>query len=151
MESNHVIFATIILALTSIWWFLYHRKCHRTEVDLASARAAIKAILEKQQADLDSYLIRTKLHLSKLEQARQGHRQTNNSQLQLEATTNMVRAFYESIVFFQRKWNQQVEKLVKDYPIALTNPDETYLNQLLALPKALTDAESKLKAGLRLA
>jgi hypothetical protein len=54
-------------------------------------------------------------------------------------------------VFFQRKWNQQVEKLVKDYPIALTNQEETYLTQLLALPKALTDAESKLKAGLGLA
>jgi hypothetical protein len=145
MESNHVIFAIIILALASIWWFLYHR----TEADLATARAAIKAILEKQQADLDSYLIRTELHLFKLEQARQVHQQSNNSQLQLEATTNMVRAFYESTVFFQRKWKQQVERLVKDYPIALTNPDETYLNQLLALPKALTDAESKLKAELR--
>jgi hypothetical protein len=145
MESSHVIFATIILALASIWWFLYHR----TETDLASARAAIKAILEKQQADLDSYLIRTELHLFKLEQARQVHQQSNNSQLQLEATTNMVWAFYESTVFFQRKWKQQVERLVKDYPIALTNPDETYLNQLLALPKALTDAESKLKAELR--
>lgn len=147
MESNHAIFAIIILALASIWWFLYHR----TEADLASARGAIKLILEKQQADLDSYLVRAELHLSKLEQVRQVHRQSNNSQLQLEATTNMVRAFYESIVFFQRKWKQQVEQLVKDYPIALTNPDETYLNQLLALPKALTDAESKLKAGLRLA
>lgn len=147
MESNHVIFAIIILALASIWWFLYHR----TEADLASARAAIKAMLEKQKADLDSYLIRSELHLSKLEQARQGQRHANNGQLQLEATTNMVRAFCESIVFFQRKWKQQVEQLVKDYPIALTNPEETYLNQLLALPKALHDAESKLKAELRLA
>ena len=133
--------------MASIWWFLYHR----TEADLARARAAIKAILEKQQADLDSYLIRTELHLSKLEHARQSHRQTNDCQQQIEATTNMVRAFYESIVFFQRKWKNQVEQLVKDYPIALTNPDETYLNQLLALPKALTDAESKLKARLGLA
>jgi hypothetical protein len=147
MESNHVIFAIFILALAFICWFIYHR----TEADLASARDAIKVILEKQQADLDSYLVRTELHLSKLEQARQGHRQTNNSQLQLEATTNMVRAFCQSIVFFQRKWKQQVERIVKDYPIALTNPDETYLNQLLALPNALTDAESKLKAGLSLA
>ncbi|MFA7340931.1 MAG: hypothetical protein WC028_29375 [Candidatus Obscuribacterales bacterium] len=191
MESNHVFFALVIIVLAVLWWFLYQRR----EADFARARAAVKALLEKQQADLDSYIIRTDLHLTKLEQVRQSHDQISqnygrlanqlgvvfeeksisagsrpgqidresetvcsnayskvfNSQRQLEAATNMARAFHESIVFFQRKWQEQVEQLVADYPVTLTNPRETHLDKLLAPPNGLAEAQTKLKAGLRIA
>lgn len=74
-----------------------------------------------------------------------------DSQRQLEAATNMVRAFLESIEFFRKKWREQIEQLVAEYPITLTNPEETYLDQLLALPNEIVDTQSKLKAALRVA
>lgn len=191
MDSNHVIFALIIFVLVALWWILYQRR----EADFARARAAVKALLEKQQADLDSYIIRADLHLKKIEQVRQSHDQISqnygqlanklgvvfeekcmsaesrpgqidreseivcgnayskvfNSQRQLEAATTMAIAFHKSIVFFQRKWQGQVEQLVADNPVTLTNAKETHLNKLLALPNGLAEAKTKLKAGLRIA
>ncbi|CAN5290065.1 hypothetical protein BH11CYA1_BH11CYA1_12450 [soil metagenome] len=192
MELNHVIFAIIILILASTWWFLYHR----TEADLAAARAAVKIVMAKQVADLNSYNVRVELQITKLEQVRKAHNETtagynqfasqlkngssgatlgvgridlpagvdreteivcgnayakvSETQRQLEACTNMVRAFLESIAFFRKKWKEQAEQVAADYPIVATNPEETYFDKLLEMPDGFANAQSMLKSALRI-
>ena len=91
MESNHVIFAVIILILACIWWFMYHR----TEADLAIAREAVKAVITKQQIDINSFNIRTELQLTKLEQVRQLHAASNSGYSAFLGTLKSVHGWEE--------------------------------------------------------
>lgn len=84
MELNYVIFAVIILILACIWWFLYHK----TEADLAVARAAVKEVIAKQQIDINGYNMRADLHLTKLEQVRLAHSESTNAYNQLNSQLN---------------------------------------------------------------
>lgn len=109
-----------------------------------SAEQAVQVLLAKQQEDLDSFKIRTGLHLANLEKARR----KPSSGDKMEATVNMVKSFLGSANLFRVKWAKQLTHLKDSYPESAESPSESLFAQLESLPEGLADAEQEIEAAL---
>jgi hypothetical protein len=127
------------------WGRLFYIRQPR--VAASAAQAAVQDLLSKQQADLDSFIIRTALHLGVLEKARQ----SVGDKPQLEATTNMVKAFLASAFIFRNKWSGQVAMLNLQYPLLHEMQAKSGLRQLELFPQGLCPSEELLRQALKVA
>ncbi len=171
MQATYFVIVGLVLIIV---WQIYQINW----TPLAQAKAAAKAVLIKQRADVASLSMRTDLMLQKLSDVRAAHIQETESyqqfaaqlgqnldsegeivrgnayarvsqrQKELEAATTMVRSFQQSFVFFTRKWSEQISTLIDTFPVMLKEPQKSGLQTLLDLPSALAEPQARLKEKL---
>jgi hypothetical protein len=138
-----------LAASISIDWHKL-RFCRRPRDIWAEAQAAVHILLTKQLQDLESFNIRTSLHLSVLDEARRSSvDKTLVQKRNLPATTNMVSAFLASANLYRIKWSDQVARLKDRYPVTEERLAESGLQELELLQQQLCTAEKRLEQALQ--